>query len=557
MSIHLLSCWLVVFMSCAGLTCVALAQTTPDAGRLLQEQAPRLQPPRESSALKIEQLPSNVTLPGGASIMLKSVRFHGNTVLAEDQLNLVLSDAIGQAYDLAGLRGLTDRISLHYREAGYPFARAYLPPQTMDEGHLNIEIVEGRYGTIKALGDPALTEMANEFLSVLKPSEVIESQLLERTTLILDDQPGIKVAPIMRPGKELGTGDLEVYIERKPGFNATLGLDNQGSRYTGEHRVNANLQWDSPFLPGDQLTLKALASNERMWMANVGYSQPLGASGWRGNTSYAHTYYELGGDPNVARTLSEGIADVYSLGLSYPLVRSQRENLSLALNWQYKKMHDEKGEGATSILNDKSTTLFPIALQFDRRDSFGGGGLWYGTASYTMGWLKLDPTLAAADAMGGTGRRGRFDRWNLDVARVQSLPVNFSLYGRLSAQAAWKNLDSSEGLSLGGVNGVRAYPSGEGNGDKGWLAQLELRYSLGALNPYAFYDSGRTSVMAKAVRPEDDIRRGLSGAGVGLRHQEGAWSFDGAIAWRLHGGSPKADSVQRDPHVWVTATLQL
>jgi hemolysin activation/secretion protein len=545
---------LLVAVACVGTSGIALAQTTPDAGRLLQEQAPRLQPPRESPALKIEPPPSTLTLPGGAKVVLKAVRFKGNTVLAEAQLRLALGESIGQTYDLAGLRSLADRVSTHYREAGYPFARAYLPPQQIDDGDLIIEVVEGRYGSIKALGDPSLLEMANDFLSVLKSSDVIESQLLERATLILEDQPGIKVAPIMRPGKELGTGDLEVYVERKPGFSGSLGLDNHGSRYTGEHRANVNLQLDSPFLPGDQLTVKTLASNERMWMANLGYSQPLGASGWRGNVAYAHTYYELGADPVIVSTLSEGVADVYSVGLSYPLVRSQRENLTLALNWQHKKMHDEKR--ITSTISDKSTSLLPITLQFDRRDNFGGGGLWYGSASYTLGWLKLDPTLAAADAAGSTGRRGRFDRWNIDVARVQSLPQNLSLYGRLSAQAAGKNLDSSEGLSLGGANGVRAYPSGEGNGDEGCLAQLELRYALGAWNPYVFHDSGRTSVMAKAPKPEDDVRRGLSGAGVGVRYQEGAWSLDGAMAWRIHGGNPKADSVQRDPHVWVTATMK-
>jgi len=38
------------------------------------------------------------------------------------------------------------------------------------------------------------------------------------------------------------------------------------------------------------------------------------------------------------------------------------------------------------------------------------------------------------------------------------------VYGRVSAQWASKNLDSSQKFGLGGPNGVRAYPSGEGYG---------------------------------------------------------------------------------------------
>ena len=51
--------------------------------------------------------------------------------------------------------------------------------------------------------------------------------------------------------------------------------------------------------------------------------------------------------------------------------------------------------------------------------------------------------------------------------------LNFKTSGL--AQFSNKNLDSSEQLSLGGITGVRAYPSGEASGDQGYKLTTELQ----------------------------------------------------------------------------------
>ena len=60
-----------------------------------------------------------------------------------------------------------------------------------------------------------------------------------------------------------------------------------------------------------------------------------------------------------------------------------------------------------------------------------------------------------------------------------------------------KNLDSSEKMSLGGVSGVRAYPSGEASGDEGYKFSFEVQYDLSRpdmdfdLIGTLFYDYGK------------------------------------------------------------------
>ena len=47
-------------------------------------------------------------------------------------------------------------------------------------------------------------------------------------------------------------------------------------------------------------------------------------------------------------------------------------------------------------------------------------------------------------------------------------------------------------MYLGGANGVRAYPQGEGSGDEGVLGTLELRYhtNLPGLILSTYFDAG-------------------------------------------------------------------
>ena len=522
----------------------AQAQVPPDAGQTLQQLQPPIAAPRESQPLKIQApLDSAPIAPGGAAIILNAVKLSGNSVFSEETLRAALGDVTGKTFDLAGLRGLAQRITDVYQAGGYPFARAILPPQDLANGDLRIEVIEGRYGVVQAQGDDTgLARQATAFLDGLLPGSVIASAPLERAALLLDDLPGIQTSATMRPGTQAGTGDLIVQVARDQRVRGDIGLDNAGSRYTGKNRVRANVDINSPFLLGDQLTVRALLSEEKLWLGSLGYSLPLGTSGLRGNVGYSHTSYELAKE--FASLHANGTAKVASAGLSYPILRSQKANLTLIATYQSKDLHDNRD--STQTYESKSSQSMPLALQFDYRDAFDG--ITYGSASWTPGKLKLDAGLTAVDDYKSNGR---FHKVNLDVVRLQSLPAGFNLMAHLSWQQANKNLDSSEKLSLGGASGVRAYPSGEATGDEGGLVQLELRYDAGAYTPYAFMDAGRITVNAKPVAAGDN-RRSLSGGGLGLRYQRQAWSADVALAWRSIGGRSLSETnSDPKPRVWL------
>lgn len=517
------------------------AQQLPDAGRLLQENTqPALQAPAPAQGVIVEA-PARANAPGGIKVTLTGVSIEGNTVLDEATLLASLGEFAGKEFDFAGLDRLAARISARYQAAGYPFARAVLPQQDLSSGRLRIRVIEGRYGRIAAAGAAALRDPAQGFLDHLTPGAQIESGQLERVTLILDDQPGIKTTPTIRPGQAYGAGDLVVDVQREQPYSGEVAVDNHGNRYTGRQRLRAGLELNSPFTFGDQIALQALVTNEKMWFGALAYSLPVASSGLRARAGLTHSYYTLAGD--FAALDATGTADIASAGLSYPIVRSQRRNLALSGQFERKRLNDR--QGALDSDSDKSSKVFSAALNFDARDEFIRTGVTFGALRWSSGDLRLDDTLAAAD-LASARSAGRFRKVNLDLARIQALSEYVDLYGRLSRQWASKNLDSSEKFGLGGAQGVRAYPSGEGYGDSGEIGQVELRYTKYEVAPYLFYDAGKVTLNRRPWSG-DTNKRSLSGAGIGARYHRGAWYGGLAVAWRGHGGTPQSDARANSP----------
>jgi len=531
-------------------TPVCLAQVAPDAGQTIREQGRSRTAPEAAPGIAVEPREAPAVERGGPKLTLREVELHGNTRFSDEALRAVLGEVAGRELDFAGLRALTEKIDAHYRAAGLPFARAFLPPQDLGGGTLRIEILEGRYGRVVAEGDAALGGGANRFLAPLAEGDVIASRPLERATLLLEDQPGVTTSPLIRPGEAVGTGDLVVGVAQTERFGGRIEADNQGNRFTGRARAGLNLFANRVLAFGDRVEADLLYTEEDLAFGSLAYAVPIGGSGLRARAGYAHTFYELGEEFEALD--ASGTAQVASLGLSYPIIRSQARNLSVSAIYRHKVLDDE--QEAADVEADKSSDTLTLAFDFDLRDGLGGGGVTYGRFAWTHGVLDLDSRSSGVDR--ATARtEGSFDRLNLELVRLQALPGAFQLYGRFAAQWAGSNLDSSEGFGLGGPNGVRAFPVGEGFGDEGVLGQLELRYRMEEFTPFALVDAGRVSINAEPWTPGGN-QRNVSGAGLGLRFDRGGWNAEGVLAWGTSGGDPRSDGKDPTPRAWVSLSYR-
>lgn len=515
------------------------AQTAPgdadtDAGRILQETLPEAdyQPLSPSVDINLQGEPLSDSEIGGAKVPVEHVEFTGNTVFGDSRLRKELEELIGREHDMAGLEDMGNRISRFYRENDYPFARAFLPRQDVSQGTLNITVVEGKYGQVSARGDDAeLAARVEPFLSRLKAGEAIQGSQLERTALLVGDLPGLTVMPVMRPGEAPGTGDLEVNVDADRRVEGFVGVDNHGSRATGEKRAIVGMQANRLLTVGDQLSVTALYSEEDLWLGRLAYSLPIGYQGWRGEVSYARTEYSLR-SPFDDFT---GTADTSTLRFSYPLIRQQQTNLKVSVGGEYTELND-RFDGTS--FQKRYGHNFPLALQFDHRDGLGRGGVTFGEARVQSGQIN-NRDNAAVD--------GGYTKANVRLSRLQSLGHGFTLLASGNVQWADKALDSSQGKSLGGASTVRAYPVGEISGSRVWLAQLEVRYqATAAITPYAFFDQGARWDFA------DESSESIAGGGAGVRYAQDVWAIDALVATPTTGDAASEDE-QKDPRIWFSA----
>lgn len=540
----------------------AWAQTPPDAGAILrdiEQQRPRtpevpLGPP---PSLSIEKPAVSSSAPrDNVKMRLNGVRVTGTTVFPASLLEALVDAGLHGDVTLGDADRAAEQITAYYRERGYILANAYVPPQEIADGRVQIAVVEGRYGSVQlANQSSARTATLADYVSRERIGHVVNEESLNRALLLLRDLVhGLPVTASLRPGVEAGTSDLTIFVSGEPQVQARVEADNFGSRSTGRVRFGAAAQVNELIGIGDQVEIRGLTTARGQNYLRVGWSAPLNGSGLRLETALAHSIYHLGGD--FAALDASGTADSVSAGLTYPLLRGLGLNVNLLGSVEHKALKDSVGLlGSTAR---KSSTLLSLAVNAERLGD--SGDATSGSLRLDNGHLNLrDPASEATDAA-SLQTRGGFSKLGYSATHGMPIGQSLVLQGSLSGQSASKNLDSSEKFSLGGPFGVRAYPVGEASGDSGWVASLELRYLTSSwidgvgLSLFGFLDYGSAKLNEDPITAARN-RRNLSGTGVGVSlARSGDYSARLMYAHRL--GNEPAISDQRNGRgrVWLQAS---
>lgn len=538
------------------------APVAPDAGQTLHElqQQPALNAPRSAPQLRIEENAQDNNKTGGdidARFMVKSIRISGNNEISADELQLLVADLEGGQCSLTELNAAAARITAYYRQRGYAVARAHVPAQEVKDGVVSISVIEGRIDKHRINNQSRLSdERASAYLNAVKDGEVVKTAQIDRSLLLLNDTPGVGGSrATLQPGASIGTSDLVVEIDPAAPYSANVNLDNYGNRYTGETRLGGTINLNSPLRIGDQLSVSALASDQNLTYGRVAYQFPVGNDGLRVGAAYFDTRYRL--DKEFSALAAHGSATSGSAFAVYPFIRSQQSNLSGTFTWEQKNLTDYVDATATVI--GKRVELANLGLSGNHRDALGGGGISSLDLSLATGRLNINSAAALAIDNASARSNGAYTRLLYNANRLQRLTDTSLLSFALSGQVANKNLDSSEKFSLGGAYGVRAYPQGEGIGDEGYLANLELRHNFtDTVQGMLFYDTGSVTINRNPFGPPAPNTRNLSGAGLGANANLAGIQLKAYLAWRTGGGQPTSipASAVNTPTLWMQASRQ-
>ena len=510
-----------------------------------------------------------------AKIMVADFRVSGATLIDDAQIQTLLAPWKYQSLTVKQLQEPAEALAGLLRQKGYPLAQAYLPPQRVDGGVVEIAVQEGDVdpmaghdGVVVAGASgrirPEIVE--NIIHDKVKAGQPLKTEELESALLVANDYPAVKVRADLQPGTQPGTTLIEAKVDESRIISGAVWGDNYNSTYIGSERANALLNLNSPFGFGEQLSVMG-SKSERMDSGKVALQTPFGSAGGRAGVSASYLTMDI--DPSVTQYNLNGESTLLSGFASYPLLRSARRNLYLALNYDNKHLINTFS-GVNE--NDRSINLVSFSTYGDMIDPWQGRS----EAGLTLSGGNLDlsanPDYQLRDA-NSANTEGYFAKANVNVSRLAAFGnwPEWSWYTRVSAQIASKNLDTAEKFQLGGPSGVRAYPVGEGLGDDGWLATLELRRQLldtayGSLQGFVFVDGGGISqysdVWQGALPSNSPNNYVLGGGGVGVTYKYKEWASVSASLAHKIGSNPNqtidhtdSDGSDDAARVWVIGNI--
>ncbi|EAV3689472.1 ShlB/FhaC/HecB family hemolysin secretion/activation protein [Salmonella enterica] len=572
---------LIVASACAQ----AAGPDGPGAGtlgnQLRQEKVLVPAPPVNAPLVLPEEGESRKALSSDShtTVVVKKVVFtglpDGFSGLSEQVLQEQISDDQNRSLTFAGLEAMVQKVTDLYRHNGLLVARAILPPQTVKDGVLTIEIIPGRYDSEQITNTSALRDSVAQRLvqTTTLVGDVVTRNQLEREALLLSEIPGVNALLAMKAGRQQGTTTPEITLTPGQRFGGYVGLDNQGDPTTGRSRAIAGVYANELLGYGDQLRVDLLDAYEKsnLFNGSVDYSLLAGGYGTRIGANYSHLNYHY----NFLQRGFNGYSDNWALYVTHPWIRTAHARV------------DVRAEGGEQNLTDKyPADLYRGLGEEGRKRVTSGavsvtgsvadvpGGVSGFSVKGTAGSLDYRNDLARSISFSRElGSAGQFVRMNWTLNHAQQVWGPFSVYAGFSGQMANHNLDSSQKYLLGGPGAVRAYDIGTGSVDNGTVATGEVRWThaipqgrwtawAGAspsVTLAAFYDQGWGEQYAQnrsrsgGGRLTDHNHVNLSGAGLYTTVAD-AGNYALTLTWAHRTGN--ADPVSGlDDHdrFWVSA----
>lgn len=569
----------------ATLPATAFAQLTPQVPTREEIQQPTLAPatpPAEQVVSvddEIERAPCPLANPEFANIRVTLRRVEFSTVEGIDpaMLDASWTDRVGQDLPISVVCDIRDRAATMLRGKGY-LAAVRVPPQTIDDGVVKLDILAARMARIEVRGDAGANErLLQRYLSRLDDQPVFNIVDAERYLLLARDIPGLDARLTLRPGGAPGEVVGEVLVTRTPAifdFNA----QNFGSKDVGRWGGIARARLAGLTGMGDLTTVSFYATPDfdEQKVVQLAHEFRIGGEGLRFGASYTYAWTR----PDITGLPVKSDTQIVSLFTSYPLVLTQARRITI-------------GGGLDFIDQDISLTGVPINEDRLRVFNLRADAAWVDPASIAGrgGYSPSEPRWAlstsiearqGASFLGasddcGPGGTACFLPGAVPLTRVEGKPDAFLI--RANALAEWRPhklftlsaapraqwasdpLLAYEEFSGGNFTVGRGFDPGTVIGDSGVAVAIEARYGsfvpantqAFALQPFAFFD-------AAWVWNEDTAFNGLNpqklySAGGGMRVAYGDVArLDVTLAVPLNRGGFLTQ--KPDPRLLVSLTTQ-
>jgi hemolysin activation/secretion protein len=495
---------------------------------------------------------SNTAAPA-TETRLFGFKVRGNAYINDATIQAELRPLVGTLLTQDNLQRATEKITALYQKNGL-LAIAEMPAQDLTSGWAQIKIVEAKFAGA-VMEDPqgqlSNTTLPIKMVERLQPKgEVVSLQALDQAAALMNEIPGVEAKVSLRPGDKPGETQAVATILPGKAVEGSMAVDNAGARATGETRESAKVTLNNPLKMGDAASAQLLHS-EGLDYQKYSYNVPVGDAGWRAGVNASTMQYKVVSSEFVNLD-AKGPSSTRGVDLTIPLVRENADNVSLQLAYDQKKF---KNEALNAVQSNYSGNALTAYLEANHNN--GKGGETSASVQVVKGTIDLSNSTAAhqLNDAATTQTEGPYSKVRVALTHKEDLDTRNTVV--VSGQSQWanKNLDGSERFYLGGMQGVRAYPTNEAGGSLGQMLSLEwqkhFNLNQNRWTAAGFYDTGRVTVnknndFTGAASPN---QYSLSGAGVWLgttvRHPYGVSTLRLIAAHRL-GNNPGASTNGND-----------
>lgn len=428
------------------------------------------------------------------TVNLKRVEFRGLRSFDQKDLQAVVADYTARDLRFDQLLELTTKVEEYYRKHN-KIARVIMPPQNLEDSVLKLDVLESTLSEVRveeAVQD--LPKTQDHVLALIegqqKKGALLDTAAVERGLGLANDVPGVSVTGGLKEGDNESETELILKLYANKSRQQEVMLDNFGSNSTGVYRVTGVQSWINPRDLADKLTATEVITQGSQYV-RMAYDWASGTQGWRTGVNLSHmTYQVVNGLMGVVG--ASGEADTVGVAATYPMIRSPGHDRTAVLSFDQKYYTNISPQGFTN--SQYRVSAFNANVNGVYRDLEPGGRVVTYDALFAMGNVDLNGSMNQIMDASGANTGGVYAKVRFSGTLLQPLNNDTSFYGSYRIQQADKNLDGSERMGLGGVDGVRAYPNGEGSGSDIQLLSLELRRNVDEMTQISgFYDVGYTN----------------------------------------------------------------
>lgn len=448
------------FLGC----CIVLSASSVAANP--QESSEKLHPP---TPLNAEDIPG--------TIVLNRFEVIGNQVIPESEINQLLQPYLFRPISFVELLEVQQAITQLHIKRGYFTSGAYIPPQTIKNQTIKIEIIEGSIEEIKING---LEELRPDYirsrLARATKSPLHQQKLLNALQLLQLDPLIKNISAELSKGVNPGTSYLELEVEEADSFYTELTVDNYRTPSAGAASRQIAIKDQNLLGFGDRFDVSYINTDGSNSLENLSYAIPLNASNNELEIAYSFSNSTIISEPFQDLDLGSK-SSYYGVRYHQPLYETPTQEIALGFvfshqNTQLSLMDIGFPTLARGTDIEGITKISALRL-FQEYSDRSNSHVFALRSQFSIGLDAFDAT-DNADGIPDSN----FLIWRGQAQYLKKLTPKTNIFLRSDLQLSDRALVTLEQFSAGGALNVRGYTRNRVLGDNGLFLSAELINTL-------------------------------------------------------------------------------